>query len=195
MNFKALKLAGCYEILLNPHHDARGYFMRTFDCDIFHLHGLTAEWVQENQSMSLRRATLRGLHFQRPPFAETKLVRALAGGVLDVFVDLRVDSPTFGRWESVELSLEKFNMLYIPRGFAHGFYSLTDYTIVCYHVDACYAPQAEGGIRWNDETLKIHWPGEQPIVSTKDQALASFLGFESPFTLSDSIGIKEEFHV
>ena len=196
MNFKPLKLAGSYEIQLEPHRDERGYFMRTFDRDIFRAHGLDAVWVQENQSMSLQRGTLRGLHFQRPPYAETKLVRALAGSVLDAFVDLRADSPTFGQWDAVELVAEQFNLVYIPKGFAHGFCSLTDNAIVAYHVDACYAPAAEGGIRWDDPALKILWPVAAPFVSKKDLALPTMNEFISPFTLANTdTREKESLHV
>ncbi len=196
MEIKPLKLHGCYELTLLPRHDSRGYFMRAFDRDTFRLHGLTTDWLQENQSMSLQRGTLRGLHFQRPPHAETKLVRALVGAVLDVFVDLRVDSPTFGQWESLELSAEAFNMVYVPKGFAHGICSLSDDAVIHYHVNACYAPQAEGGIRWDDETLNIQWPVAAPIVSDKDRALPSFAEFESPFTLLNTsvLPLEEEIH-
>jgi len=187
MEFRPLSLPGCYEIRLEPRHDERGYFMRAYDRDIFRAHGLTTDWLQENQSMSHQRGTLRGLHFQGPPHTETKLVRALLGRVLDVFVDLRRDSPAFGHWESVELSAAQFNMVYIPRGFAHGFCTLTDDAIVAYHVDACYAPHSEGGLRWNDETLAIRWPVESPIVSAKDRAFPSFRQLESPFTMQEEI--------
>lgn len=185
MEIKPLRLPGCYEIRLAPQFDKRGYFMRTFDRNIFSQHGLTTDWLQENQSMSLRKWTLRGLHFQKPPHTETKLVRALTGAVLDVFADLRSDSPTFGQWEAVELSAEAFNYVYIPKGFAHGFCSLTENAIVHYHVDACYAPDVEGGIRWDDETLNIKWPLHSPVVSEKDQSLGRFVEFESPFTLNN----------
>ena len=196
MEFKALKLHGCYEIRLDPHHDERGYFMRTYDRDVFRLHGLVTEWLQESQSMSLHRGTLRGLHFQVPPHAETKLVRALAGAVQDVFIDLRADSPTFGQWESVELAADQFNLVYIPKGFAHGFCTLTDNAIIAYHVDACYAPRAEGGVRWNDTTLKISWPVDAPLVSKKDQALPAIKEFTTPFALANTASPKkEDFHV
>jgi dTDP-4-dehydrorhamnose 3,5-epimerase len=185
MEIKPLRLHGCYEIRLVPRRDERGYFMRTFDREIFAQYGLSTEWLQENQSMSLRKWTLRGLHFQKPPHAETKLVRALSGAVLDVFADLRSDSPTFGQWEALELSAEAFNYVYIPKGFAHGFCSLTENAIVHYHVDSRYAPEAEGGIRWDDETLKVEWPMHSPFVSEKDQSLSRFVEFESPFTLSN----------
>ncbi len=196
MDFKSLKLTGCYEIRLDPRRDERGYFMRTYDRDIFRAHGLVTDWLQENQSMSLQRGTLRGLHFQKPPHAETKLVHALVGAVLDVFVDLRVDSTTFGQWEAVELSSNRFNLVYIPRGFAHGFCSLTDGAIVAYHVDACYAPTAEGGIRWDDPTLKIPWPVTAPLVSKKDLALSTLNEIVSPLTLANTDSLeKESLHV
>ena len=185
MEIRPLRLQDCYEIRLAPHADERGYFMRTFDRGIFLRSGLVVDWLQENQSMSLSRGTIRGLHFQKPPHAETKLVRAVAGAVLDVFVDLRVDSPTFGEWEAVELSAEAFNYAYIPKGFAHGFCTLTEHAIVHYHVDACYAPAAEGGIRWDDDTLNIDWGVTAPIVSAKDAAWPLLTDFKSPFTLQN----------
>ncbi|MBT4310643.1 MAG: dTDP-4-dehydrorhamnose 3,5-epimerase [Anaerolineae bacterium] len=195
MKFQPLTLQGCYEIQLDPHRDLRGYFTRTYDRQLFREYGLTTDWVQQNQSMTLRKWTLRGLHFQAPPHAETKLVRASLGTVLDVFVDLRIDSATYRQWEAVELSAEAFNMIYIPRGFAHGFCTLTDEAIVNYHVDARYASQAEGGVRWNDEFLNIPWPTKSPFVSDKDQALPYLREFESPFTLSDSIPTKQKENV
>jgi len=197
MEFRPLALDGCFEIRLNPHRDERGYFMRTFDRELFQEHGLITDWVQENQSMTIHKWIIRGLHFQQPPHTETKLVRALAGAVLDVFVDLRKDSPTFGRWGAVELSEAMFNLVYIPRGFAHGFCSLTERTIVSYHVDTCYARHAEGGLCWNDPTLKIRWPTTTPQVSAKDQTWPLFCDFDSPFTIPDAISefAKEATHV
>lgn len=183
MQITPLKIPGTYEITLKPLGDVRGYFMRTYDNHIFAEHGLVTQWMQENQSYSSRQGIVRGLHFQRPPHAETKLVRALSGTVLDVFVDLRQGSPFFGQWDTVELHAEKHNMVYIPKGFAHGFCTLTDEVIVAYKVDAFYAPDHEGGLRWNDPTLKIPWPCETPLVSTKDQAWPELVDFVSPFTL------------
>jgi len=185
MKIKPLQLEGCFEILLEPHFDWRGYFMRTYDQETFRAHGLTTDWVQENQSLTLEYGTIRGLHFQIPPFSETKLVRALLGSVMDVFVDLRKDSPTFRQWASVELSDSKFNLVYIPKGFAHGFCALSQNSIVSYHVDACYAPHAEGGLNWNDGDIKIEWPISAPKVSDKDLALPFLCQFDSPFTMSD----------
>jgi dTDP-4-dehydrorhamnose 3,5-epimerase len=166
---------------MDPKEDGRGYFMRTYDEGIFRDHGLTTAWVQENQSRSTRKGLIRGLHFQRPPHAETKLVRVVVGAILDVFVDLRKESETYGQWDSLELSAENHRMAYIPKGFAHGFCTLTDVAVVLYKVDACYEPRAEGGLRWDDRTLSIAWPTAEPYLSAKDRALPAFDGFVSPF--------------
>jgi dTDP-4-dehydrorhamnose 3,5-epimerase len=162
------RLAGVFEIRLAPHMDERGFFMRVYDEDIFKKADLHRHWVQENHSRSEKQGIIRGLHFQFPPFAETKLVRCIRGAVFDVFVDLRKDSPSFGKWGSVELSEEKHNMVYIPRGFAHGFCTLTDESEVVYKVDSPYAPEAECGLLWNDPDLAIEWPVPQPQLSEKD---------------------------
>lgn len=178
---KPLRLEGTYEVLLAPRHDDRGYFMRVFDEAMFHNHGLKTLWVQENQSRSVRKNTVRGLHFQRPPHSETKLVRVVNGSILDVFVDLREDSETYGQWESIKLSEENQKMVYIPKGFAHGFCTLTADTVVLYKVDSNYAPDFEGGLRWNDMTLNIRWPTSEPYLSERDKALPIFNEFVSPF--------------
>ena len=181
MEIRALKLRGTYEILLDPIHDDRGYFMRTYDQAIFREHGLVTSWVQENQSLSIWNRLIRGLHFQRPPHAETKLVRAVIGAIVEVFVDLRKDSETYGQWDSIILSADNYRAAYIPKGFANGFCTLTEKTLLAYRVDEYYAPELEGGIRWNDETLNIRWPTNAPYLSAKDKALPSFDEFVSPF--------------
>jgi dTDP-4-dehydrorhamnose 3,5-epimerase len=161
-------LAGAHEITLDPHGDHRGYFMRTYDRTLFDAHGLQTQWVQENQSMSMQVHTIRGLHFQRPPHSETKLVRVLVGRILDVIVDLRAGSPTFGQHLTIELSAANQKCLYVPRGCAHGFCLLEAPSIVHYKVDNPYAPEAEGGLRWSDPLLGIAWPTTSPIISAKD---------------------------
>jgi dTDP-4-dehydrorhamnose 3,5-epimerase len=181
MTFRALRLPGAWEITLKPIADARGYFVRTYARELFQEHGLVTEWVHENQSRSGRPFTLRGLHFQRPPHAETKLIRAVQGRVLDVLVDLRKDSPTYGQWDSVELSADNFRMAYVPKGFAHGFCTLTEECVVHYKVDAAYAPAHESGLPWNDPTLAIQWPTAEPILSDRDRQYAAFAQFQSPF--------------
>jgi dTDP-4-dehydrorhamnose 3,5-epimerase len=181
MEIKPLRIEGTFEIQLQPREDERGYFMRNYDDMIFRDHGLVTDWKQENQSLSTKRGIIRGLHFQAPPHAETKLVRAVIGRVLDVFVDLRKDSPTYGQWDAVELSEDNHNMVYIPKGFAHGYCTLTNRSLVQYKVDAYYAPSAEGGLRWNDKTLNIQWPVSDPTLSERDQILPEFDGWVSPF--------------
>ena len=181
MEIKPLKLAGTYEVILDPKNDDRGYFMRTFDDAIFNAFGLVTLWSQENQALSGRKGVIRGLHFQAPPHSETKLLRAVQGAVYDVFVDIRKDSKSYGQWDAVTIAAESNNMVYIPKGFAHGYCVLADETIVLYKVDTPYAPESEGGIRWDDKTLNIPWPVKEPHLSAKDRALPSFGDFISPF--------------
>jgi dTDP-4-dehydrorhamnose 3,5-epimerase len=170
MRIAARKLAGTFEIALEAHADERGSFMRWYDRDAFARAGLPTEWVQANESAS-RRNVVRGLHFQRAPHAETKLVRAVAGAVFDVFVDLRSGSPTYGQWDALELSAAKKNAVLIPKGFAHGFCAVSDEALVSYLVDSAYAPQFEGGLAWDDPRLAIPWPlGGGAIVSAKDRS-------------------------
>lgn len=168
MEIKERKLKGTFEINLKPHKDDRGFFMRTFDDAIFKEHGLERKWVQENHSRSEEKGIIRGLHFQLPPFTETKLVRCIKGAVLDVFVDLRRDSKTFGKWDSIELTEENKKMIFIPRGFAHGFCTLTEVSEVHYKVDNFYNPDFESGLLWNDKDVEIKWPTNSPILSKKD---------------------------
>lgn len=181
MEIKSLRLPGTYEIIPTPHLDERGYFMRVYDRHLFETHGLQTAWVQENQSCSSRKHIIRGLHFQEPPHAEAKLIRVVVGAIFDVFVDLRKNSATYGQWDSIELSAENQSAVYISRGFAHGFCTLTEHTIVVYKVDSTYTPSAEGGLRWNDPTLQIKWPTKVPSLSTRDERLELFSAFESPF--------------
>jgi dTDP-4-dehydrorhamnose 3,5-epimerase len=181
MEIRPLRLSGAFGITLEPIRDQRGYFLRAYDETIFAEHGLTNHWVQENEALSKRNGVIRGLHFQRPPYAETKLVRVVHGAVLDVFVDLRRSSPTYGQWETVELSEENHKAVYIPRGFAHGYAALTDISLVLYKVDAPYTAAYEGGLRWNDTALAIPWPVPEPVLSAKDLALPTMNNFVSPF--------------
>lgn len=170
MRIAPRRLAGTFEIALEPRGDERGYFMRWYDREAFARAGLPVDWQQGNESAS-RANVVRGLHFQRPPHSETKLVRAIAGAVFDVFVDLRRGSATFGEWDAVELSREKHNAVLIPKGFAHGFCALTDGAVVSYLVDSAYAPASEGGLAWDDPGLAIPWPlTGAAVVSAKDRA-------------------------
>ena len=135
--------------------------------------GIGASFVQENQSLSVKPFTLRGLHFQRPPFMQSKLVRVLAGSIFDVAVDLRQDSPTFGKWHGVTLAADDGQQVYIGPGFAHGFMSLEVSTLVAYKVDAPYTPSHEAGIRWNDREIGIRWPrlDDSVTLSERDEKL------------------------
>jgi len=180
MKIEPLKLPGTFKVTLAPRKDERGYFMRTFDRGTFAEQGLTNEWVQENQSYSVRNV-VRGMHFQRPPQSEAKLVRVLAGMIVDVFVDLRRSSPTYGKWDSIELSSENLTAVYIPRGFAHGFCTPVSEALIAYKVDSTYTPSLEDGLPWNDPDLGIDWPVKDPLTSPKDGQWPKFRDFVSPF--------------
>ena len=171
MNFIETDLNGAYVIQPVIHRDDRGFFVETFNQEMFVAGGIEAGFVQDNYSFSKQKGVLRGLHFQYPPHAQTKLVVVMTGSVWDVIVDLRKDSPTFLKWTGVELSSDDMTMLYVPKGFAHGFCTLQENTRVLYKVDAHYAPQADAGIRWNDPDLAIPWPCSSPILSAKDSTL------------------------
>ena len=137
--------------------DHRGYFMEIYNEKVFHELGITSVFVQDNQSFSAQKGTLRGIHFQNAPYSQAKLVRTTKGAVLDVAVDLRKGSPTYKKWVAVELSAENKRMLYIPRGFGHGFRTLTDDVEFCYKVDNLYNKENDRGIRYNDPTIGVEW--------------------------------------
>ena len=191
MIIKELNIKDVYEIQLESVSDKRGNFTRTFDDKIFESHNLNMKWVQENQSFSKHKNTIRGLHFQFPPHSETKLVRCIRGEIYDVFLDLRKDSSTFRKWESITLSQNNNKMILIPRGFAHGYCTLTDNCEVLYKVDNYYTPHKENGIRWNDPDLNINFPitVDEPIISSKDSNLKSFNDFIESY---GSINEKEK---
>ncbi len=161
-------------------NDPRGYFYESYNSDIFKAAGVEAVFVQDNQSLSHKGAT-RGLHFQAPPFEQGKLVRVVQGAVIDVIVDIRKSSPTYGKSYSIELSDINHLMLWIPPGFAHGFETLQDKTIFLYKCTNVYHKESEGGLFWNDPALEINWQSENPIVSEKDQILPLLTDFVSPF--------------
>jgi len=181
VEIKPLRLAGSFEILLKRISDERGYFQRLYDAETFEKYGLKTHWEHDSQSFNLKKNTIRGMHFQLPPFAETKLVRCSRGAIWDVIVDLRQNSETYGEWEAVELSEENGKCLYIPVGFAHGFCTLTDDAIVNYKIDVPYNAESASGIRWNDAALGIKWQTENPVISERDTQLQLLKGFVSPF--------------
>ena len=168
MRFEATPLAGAYVIELEPRLDPRGMFARAFCAREFAGHGLVNEFVQANMSTTLRAGAVRGMHFQREPHAEVKLVRCVRGAIYDVIVDARADSPTYLRWFGAELSEANGLAMYVPKGFAHGFQALSDGATTFYLVSAFYAPEAEGGLRYNDPKLGIEWPRAVADISDKD---------------------------
>lgn len=188
MEVKKRKFDDVFEIQLAPKEDIRGFFMRVYDNNIFKKYNIHREWVQENHSLSIQRGVIRGLHFQFPPYTETKLVRVIRGEIIDVFVDLRKNSPTFGKWESIKLSSENKKMIYIPRGFAHGFCTLTNNCEIVYKVDNYYSPKFEGGLKWDDPELNIDWSNKKPILSEKDANQISFKEFIEKY---DSLEVNE----
>ncbi len=171
MKLIPLKLSGSYEMRPVIHGDARGYFAETYLEEVLSGLGLVTDWIQENRALSSRLHTLRGLHFQMEPFAQTKLVSAAVGSVLDVIVDIRPDSDTFGKWDALVLDADECNAAYVPKGFAHAYCTLTELAVVQYKVDAPYAPDHEGGIHWNDPELGIEWPTDDPVLSDRDRSL------------------------
>lgn len=172
ISFEHLPLEGLMLVRSRCSHDDRGYFMETWSETSFMTAGINTTFVQANQSFSKRAGTVRGLHFQLPPYAQAKLVRVQQGVVFDVAVDLRFDSSTFGKWHGLVLR-PGCQQLYIPRGFAHGFAALADDTVVSYQVDAPYAPNFESGIHWQDRTIAIEWPIDvtTAILSKRDLGL------------------------
>ncbi len=166
--FKKLEIPDAILITPKVFVDGRGFFMETYQKEEFAKAGITGEFVQQNHSKSVK-GVLRGLHYQKEPYAQAKLVRCIKGEIFDVAVDIRKNSPTFGKYVSVILSEENKNMLYIPRGFAHGFEVLSDEAEVVYSIDNIYSKDSESGIIWNDPHIKINWPIKSPILSEKDK--------------------------
>lgn len=169
MNFIKTKIEGLVIVEPKVFGDHRGFFMESWSERAFAEAGLNYTFVQDNHSSSTVKGTLRGIHFQRGDKAQAKLVRCVRGRVLDVAVDLRPGSPTYKKWVAVELSEENKRMVMIPRGFGHGFVTLTDNVEFLYKADNPYAPESEGGIRWNDPELNIDWGLQNPVLSDKDK--------------------------
>ncbi|OON67740.1 dTDP-4-dehydrorhamnose 3,5-epimerase [Hymenobacter sp. CRA2] len=176
-------LSGVIELVPRIFGDARGVFFESYSArTLAEKAGIGEEWVQDNQSISSA-GVLRGLHFQRPPYAQAKLVRVARGRAYDVAVDIRRDSPTYGQYTAALLDAERANMLYIPVGFAHGFLALDDDTVFLYKCSNYYHPASEGGLLWNDPAIGIDWgwTGGAPNVSPKDEILPKLADLDSPF--------------
>jgi dTDP-4-dehydrorhamnose 3,5-epimerase len=174
MKFVALPLAGAFEISIEPIGDDRGFFARTWCEREFAEHGLSTRFVQANVSFNRRKGTLRGMHWQREPHAEAKLIRVTAGAIWDVMVDLRPGSPTYLRHAGLRLEAGSGRMAYVPEGFAHGFVTLEDATEVGYQMSAFYAPEAARGARWDDPAFAIDWPMGPAVIAAKDEAWPPF---------------------
>lgn len=183
MNFHSTSISGPVEIKPKLIRDSRGYFFEAFRESLYHENGILEHFVQENQSFS-RQGTLRGLHFQREPHAQAKLVRCLVGTIFDVAVDIRKSSPTFGQWVSCVLSDTEHNEFFVPVGFAHGFYVQSQVAIVSYKCGGYYNKEAEGSLRWDDPTVKIDWPIDPNVelsISEKDLVAPFFSANEAYF--------------
>lgn len=175
MQFLETKLSGVIEIIPRIFEDERGYFYETYNIELFRANGIPVDFLQDNQSFS-KKGVVRGLHFQRAPFGQGKLVRVIQGAVLDVVVDIRPDSPTYGQYDSFLLTAENKKMVYLPEGFAHGFSTLED-AIFSYKCTNIYDKASEGGILYNDPDLNIDWQVADPVVSGKDLELTSWKSF------------------
>lgn len=184
MKILQTELPGLLIIEPDVFRDERGYFCETYNQEKLSQLGFNQTFVQDNESMSSR-GVLRGIHFQKPPFAQAKLVRVVSGSIIDFAVDLRKGSPTYGKYKAVKLDSQTKKMLYLPEGFGHGFLSLEDNTIFSYKCSNFYNKESESGILWSDEDLAIDWQIDNPILSDKDKILGKLKDFDSPFTFEE----------
>ena len=167
-------LSGAFVIEMEKIYDDRGFFARSWDSQIFLENNFDSKLVQCGISFNKKKGTLRGMHFQSSPFEETKLIRCTRGKIFDVIIDLRLNSKTFTETFSIELSEDNYRMLYIPKGFAHGFQTLEDNTEIFYDISEEYKPESLGGIRWNDPNFKIKWPIQPTVISERDRMFKLF---------------------
>jgi dTDP-4-dehydrorhamnose 3,5-epimerase len=183
MDIKNTGIPGLIMLTPQRHFDDRGYLVEAFNDRRFRDAGIASSFVQDNQSFSVSRGTVRGLHFQLPPFSQAKMIRVLRGSIFDVAVDLRVGAPTYGMWIAERLTAEAGEQMFVPRGFAHGFCTLEPNTEVIYKVDEYYSHEHDSGLIWNDATLAINWPvaSKDAVLSDKDHKLGPFSDFLSPF--------------
>jgi dTDP-4-dehydrorhamnose 3,5-epimerase len=180
LTVKPSKLDGCVELQPKVMEDARGRFVKVFHEEAFAAAGLATDFAEEYYSVS-HKNVIRGMHFQLPPMDHVKVAYCIAGAVLDAVVDLRVGSPTYGQFALFELSADKANSIYIPKGMAHGFCALTDQAVMVYKVGTVYSPAHDAGVLWN--SMGIPWPTEQPVISARDTGFPALADFTSPFCL------------
>ena len=187
MEIRRFEIDGPLEIIPRKIVDERGYFSEIFRADRLTAWAPHVEFVQDNQSLSVRAGTIRGLHFQSEPFAQGKLVRCLAGRLFDVAVDLRANSPTFGKWISVVLSPETNNQLWVPVGFGHAFCTLEPNSVISYRVTNYYSPDHDKGVAWDDPAISIEWPdvADPSTLSAKDREQPSLVGLPSYFAMKE----------
>lgn len=176
-----------YLVEMKINKDHRGFFMESYNEKLFIEHGLSFNFIQDNHSLSVESGTIRGLHYQLEPYAQTKFIRVTQGVAFDVIVDIREGSPTYGKWQSFILTADNRRQLLFPKGFAHGYCTLVENTEVQYKVDNYYSPDHDCGIRWNDPDLNISWPVRDPILSEKDKRHPLFKEIVGQF----KYGIKE----
>ena len=174
MIFTETELKDAFIIDIEKREDNRGFFARAFCKNEFQEHGLETNYVQCNLSRTKKAGSIRGMHYQIAPHEEVKLIRCIKGAIYDVIIDLRPDSPTYRKWTGVELSSDNYRMLYVPKGFAHGFQSLVDNVEVFYFVSEFYTPGSERGLRYNDPSFNIEWPLEVTVISDKDRNWPDF---------------------
>ena len=189
LKVRSLEIPDVMELIPRKFGDDRGFFSETFRKDRFEAAGIATDWIQDNQSFSAETLTLRGLHYQEPPFAQAKLVRVLRGRILDVAVDIRQNSPTYRRWVSLEVSAAAFNQIFVPIGFAHGFLTLEPETEVLYKVSAPYSGAHDRSIRFDDPDFGVGWPldSRSPILSDKDASAPLFADIDNPFVDGESV--------
>lgn len=180
LKIKKTSIKGCYKIIPEVIKDERGFFVKNFNYDCFYSDNLSSNFVEDYFSKS-KKGVIRGMHFQLPPHEHEKVVVCLSGKILDVVLDLRKDSPTFGLYETFDLNSETFEMVYLSKGLAHGFYTKSANALVYYKVTSTYEPNADSGIKWNSFGLK--WPLENPILSDRDNSFINFNNFISPFKI------------
>lgn len=193
MIYTPTALPGVFLVEPERHADARGFFARTYDADELRAHGLNPDISQCSVSYNVAAWTLRGLHYQREPYAEAKLVRCTQGAIFDVVVDLRPDSPGYCHWAAAELTAENRHQMYVPEGCAHGFLTLTDNTEVFYQISAPYRPVGGAGVRWNDPAFGICWPREPVVIAERDASYPDFVPLVpslSPGTLSPGLDLS-----
>ena len=174
MIFSETKLSGAYIIDIEKIKDERGFFARTWDKNEFSKLGLESEFVQSSISLNKKKGTIRGMHYQIKPYEENKIVRCTKGRIFDVIIDIRADSITFKEWLSVELSEDNYKILYIPKGFAHGFQTLEDNTEIYYQISEQYSTKLSKGVKYDDETFDIKWPLEISVISEKDKSFEKY---------------------